>query len=280
MDQLRDRLDQLHDLQDREYRQVILNWLTLIDYGAQQSEYIARRLTGTGRWLLDSKEFRKWLTETNQVLFCPGIPGAGKTIVTSIVVDHLCTIFQNDSSIGIAYLYCNYRQQHEQKAVHLLLSLLKQLLQKRPSVPEAVKRLYEHRKDTVPSLHEISIVLHSVVADYSRVFIIIDALDECQASDGSRRRLLSEILSLQARTGANLFATSRFISEIMEEFKRSIVLEIRANNEDVLRYVDERMSQSIISEYPDLHDAIRLETVKAVDGVYAHPSINMWYRFD
>jgi hypothetical protein len=149
-------------------------------------------------------------------------------------------------------------------------------------VPEAVKRLYERHKDnqTVPSLDEISKVLHSVVANYSRVFIIIDALDECQASDGSRRRLLSEILSLQARTGANLFATSRFISEIMEEFKGSIVLKIRASDEDVLRYVDGRMSQSIISEYPDLHDTIRTETVKAVDGVYAHPSINMWYRFD
>jgi hypothetical protein len=67
-------MDRLHDRQDREYRQVILDWLTPIDYGAQQSDYIARRLEGTGRWLLDSDEFRKWLTETKQVLFCPGIP--------------------------------------------------------------------------------------------------------------------------------------------------------------------------------------------------------------
>ena len=88
-------------------------------------------------------------------------------------------------------------------------------------MPESVKNLYERHKDkrTRPSFDEISKVLHSVVTGYSRAFIIIDALDECQVSDGGRRKFLSEIFNLQAKTGANLFATSRFIPEIMKEFE-------------------------------------------------------------
>jgi hypothetical protein len=37
--------------------QAILDWLTPIDYSAQQSDIISRRQEGTGEWLLYSREF-------------------------------------------------------------------------------------------------------------------------------------------------------------------------------------------------------------------------------
>jgi hypothetical protein len=81
----------------------ILDWLTRIDYGPQQTDYIRRRQPGTGQWLLDSPKFQTWLNTENQTLFCPGIPGAGKTILTSVIVDYLFNEFrkQKDDSIGI-----------------------------------------------------------------------------------------------------------------------------------------------------------------------------------
>jgi hypothetical protein len=268
----KDGVDRLHVRQDDQERRTILDWLTPIDYAAQQSDFINRRQEGTGQWLLDSNEFKKWINQSNQTLFCPGMPGAGKTMITSIVVDHLCTKFQNDASIGIAYLYCNFRQQKEQKPMDLLLSLIKQLLQERPSMPEKVKSIYDRHKDkrTRPSFDEISKLLHSVVADYSRTFIIIDALDECQTSNGGRRKLLSEIFNLQARTGAYFFATSRFIPEIGKEFEGSISIEIRASDDDVQRYLDGHMSQlpACVSRSSDLQEEIKTEITKAVDGMY------------
>jgi hypothetical protein len=77
-----------------------------------------------------------------------------------------------------------------QKPTDLLLSLLKQLLQERPSVPESVKILYERHNDkrTRPSFDEISKVLLSIVVDYSRTFIVIDALDEYHVSNGGRNK--------------------------------------------------------------------------------------------
>jgi hypothetical protein len=248
------------------------SWFTPIDYGAQQSDFLSRRQEGTGQWLLDSQEFQDWRDGDRKALFCPGIPGAGKTILTSIVVEHLWAKFQNDASIGIAYLYCNFRRQHEQKPVDLLSSLLKQLIQERSSVPEKVKSLYERHKDkrTRPSFDEISKALQSVVTDYSRTFIIIDALDECQVSDGGRRELLSNISSLQANTGVNLFATSRFIPEIVNEFGKSITIEIRASDDDVQRYLDGRMSRlrPFVSRNISLRGEIKTEITNAVDGMY------------
>jgi len=46
----------------------------------------------------------------------------------SIVVEELITWFKNNGNIGIAYLYCNYQQQHEQKLKDLFASLLKQFV--------------------------------------------------------------------------------------------------------------------------------------------------------
>jgi hypothetical protein len=54
----------------------------------------------------------------------------------------------------------------------------------------------------------------------SRAFIIIDALDECSATDRVLSQFMEELFSLQAKTGSSFFATSRPILGIPEEFER------------------------------------------------------------
>ena len=259
------KLDKKEDLQ-------VLEWITPVDYGRQHSDFLRRRQPGTGQWLLDSAEYQDWLKTSEQILFCPGIPGAGKTILTSIVVNDLTTSFQNDSSIGIAYLYCNFRRQDEQKVDDLVASLLKQLSQERSSLPDSVKDLYNRHKakQTRPSLEEISRALHSVVAMYSRVFIVVDALDECQVSDGCRTKFLTEIFNLQNRYGTNTLATSRFIPEIVDLFKGTVSLEIRASSEDVERYLEGHIGQlpSFVQQNRQLQEDIKIGISDAVDGMY------------
>ena len=247
----------------------VLDWLTPVNYGLQQSDFINRRQPGTGQWLLESEEFQRWLNSDQQTLFCPGIPGAGKTILTSIVVEELSSRFSTDPGVGIAYLYCNFRQKHEQKAQDLLTSLLKQLSQGRSTLPDGVKSLYDKHKEkrTRPSLDEISRTLQSVVGTYTRVIIIVDALDECQVSDGCRKMFLSEISSLQAKTGANLFATSRFIPDITKKFNGSIKLEIRAHDDDVRRYLDGRILHSAQKLLETYREEIKTQITKVVDGM-------------
>jgi hypothetical protein len=247
----------------------ILDWLTPIDYASQQSDYLKRRQPGTGQWLLDSAKFQAWLKNDSQTLFCPGIPGAGKTILTAIAVDELTRRFQTDPGIGIAYLYCNFRRRDEQKAVDLLASLLKQLCQGRSSLPDQVNALYDQHKDkrTQPSFEEISRTLQSAAALYSRVFVVVDALDECQVSEGCRTRFLTEIFNLQSQSRANVFATSRSIPDITERFKGSTTLEIRAHDEDVRQYLDDQISQSRQKLLQTHCEEIKTEITKAVDGM-------------
>ena len=219
-----------------------------------------------------SAKFQTFLDLDKQTLFCPGIPGAGKTILTSIVVDELGRRYSSNTTIGIAYVYCNFRRQGEQKADDFLANLLKQLAHRRPSLPTSVKDLYiQHQvMKTRPSLEEISRALQSVAAMYSRVFVIVDALDECQVSDNSRSRLLAELSSLQAKTNTNLFATSRPNHYIEREFKGCVSLEISASDEDVRKYLDGHMSQlpAFVLKRPDLQEEIKAKITEAVEGMY------------
>jgi hypothetical protein len=187
-------------------------------------------------------------------------------------VDELTTRFSNDPNIGIAYIYCNFRRQDEQKISDLLTSLLKQLAESQPSLPAIIKELYDRHKtkQTRPSLNEITRSLQAVTALYSRVFIIVDALDECQVSNGCRQRFLLEMFSLQANHGVNLFTTSRFIPEITTKFPGNISLEIRASKEDIGRYLEAHMRH--LSPFDDwnrqLQDEIKVAIADAVDGMY------------
>jgi hypothetical protein len=221
---------------------------------------------------LKSDKFQEWKNNERHTIFCPGIPGAGKTIITSIVIDHLFRKFGNSPGIGIAFLYCNFRQQQERQK-DLFLSLLKQFAQRTPTIPECVTRLCaDHKKNrTRPSFGEISTALHSVIAGYSRSFVIIDALGEYSATDGIVSQFLGELFSLQAKTGSSLFATSRPIFGIPEEFKRrqSIILEICTSNEDMQKYLDGHIHR--ISSYvritPKIEEKIKTAIIKAADGM-------------
>ncbi|KAM0514400.1 hypothetical protein ACHAPE_006982 [Trichoderma viride] len=254
-----------------------LNSLPAVDYTLQQKDNFIKRQPGTGQWLLNSDTYRSWVDASRQTLFCPGIPGAGKTTLTSIIINDLFERFKKDTNVGIAYVYFNFRQHDEQKPLDLLTSILKQLAQGQSCLPQRVKTtLDEYKgKNERLSLDDAKKLLQEVSASYSRVFILLDALDECQGSYGCRASFLEEIFLLQGSAKVNVFATSRIIPEIMQTFKACKSMEIRATQEDVQRYVRGQLEgggiehlPSLIKDKPELEEAIVSGITNAVDGMF------------
>ncbi|KAJ3951499.1 hypothetical protein N0V92_012088 [Colletotrichum tropicale] len=52
-----------------ENKKEILDWITPIDFAAQQVDNLERRQDGTGQWLLESAEFQTWIEEDRKTLF-------------------------------------------------------------------------------------------------------------------------------------------------------------------------------------------------------------------
>ncbi|KAK2933703.1 Ankyrin repeat [Fusarium oxysporum f. sp. vasinfectum] len=271
---------QLNKKEDAE----ILDWLTPVDYGRQQSDYFGNRQQGTGQWFLESAEYQEWLDADGKTLFCPGIQGAGKTILSSIVINNLHTRLSENHNIGVAYIYCNFRQEQEQKINDLLASLVKQLSRGWHSLPESVNSLYgKHKKNaTRPLVEELSATLQYVIELYTKVFIIVDALDECQALDDCRGKLLSEILRYQDRTAVNFFATSRPIPDITKIFQHTLCLEIRATKDDVTLYLEKHIGtlRPVIETNSRLQEQIKIGISDAVDGMFLLAHIYLHFFMD
>ena len=270
-------VDRVTSYQVEQRHSQILDWLSPDDFSAQQTDLFRRCKEGTGQWLLNSHEFKLWLRGEKPTLFCPGIPGAGKTMLTSLVVHNLQEMFGHDASVGIACIYCNFKRQADQTVDHLLASLLKGLLRGQPNFPQDVELLRQRHKSkgSRPSIIELSDTIKAITRDYSRIFLVIDALDECTGA-GARSRLLKEIASLQDHLNVSFFATSRFLPEILEEFKDQLTLEIRATDGDVRTYITDRMTElpAFVRRNNMLQEEIVSEVTAAVDGmsVISNPS--------
>ncbi|KAK2750859.1 hypothetical protein FQN55_001430 [Onygenales sp. PD_40] len=250
----------------------VVLWLTPANHPAQQRQLITQRQEGTGIWLLESREYKMWKAR-GTTLFCPGIPGAGKTMMAAIVVDELQQTLRDGDETGIACLFCNYGMQPEQTAMDLLASLLKQLVQQRQVVPKPLEDLHQthSRRGTRPSLKQLSQALFSVIIEYSKVFIVIDALDECSNIDKDRDYLVKELFELQRRADIRFFVTSRFVPDIERIFHgRSTQIEIRAHDEDVRKYLEGHKSllPSSVSKSSSLQEDIQAELIKSLDGMF------------
>ena len=80
--------------------QEVLRWLSPLNPASRQIDVLSRRQAGTGKWLLESDEFNKWISGEERLLWCPeirkispfptwndahnniSIAGAGKTTLT------------------------------------------------------------------------------------------------------------------------------------------------------------------------------------------------------
>ena len=109
-----------------------------------------------------------------------------------------------------------------------------------------------------------------MAAMYSTVFIIVDALDECQVTDGSRERLLEEIFSLQINGRVTFSATSRPIPDIIDNFQEHTQLDFRATGEDTRRYLQGKSSllPSFVRADPELSEELKVAIRQAVDGMW------------
>jgi hypothetical protein len=266
-------LDKVRNTHDLAELNDIRAWISSTDFAAQQIDVLRRRQEGTGQWFLKAHVFLEWLDKSNAggTLFCPGIPGAGKTMMAAIASDYLVNKVRN-STTGVAWLYCSYKSRIEQTVDTLLASILKQLIQSEsPGIIDILMKLHQEYivAGTRPTADELLKTLQAVLSKYSTVHIVVDALDECSAEDGTRRRLLAHLRALQGHTDLRLMVTARHIPDIIDEFTGASILEVRAHNEDVRRFLSGQIDRlpKCVQRDAELQQTIHEKIIEAIDGM-------------
>ena len=84
-----------------ERKEKSLAQLTTIDFQATHADISSRRAKNTGQWFLDSPEYDSWRSrQSSGVMWCRGIPGAGKTVLSSLIIDSFRDIGMRGNTSG------------------------------------------------------------------------------------------------------------------------------------------------------------------------------------
>ncbi|KAI9827636.1 MAG: hypothetical protein M1819_006925 [Sarea resinae] len=220
-----------------------LDWLSRINVRQRHHDISSRRQDGTGRWLLEDIVINDWLEANNstRVVWCPGDPGTGKTVMTSLLIDYIES--KNDTEdVGIAFMYFDFQDPKMQTASEIIASLVHQLAKRTKHLPRDLRDLYGELKDGLgqPQFNPLLAVLKSLCNNFKQTYIILDALDEF-GDLGEREILLSSLIPL-TQGSLKLLATSRPNHvDLKLQFDNVPQVEIRAPEDDIRNYARERM---------------------------------------
>ena len=258
--------------QDQLRNQKILDWLASADYAAQHSSIRNRCFAGTGRWILECPEYQRWLRGKGEVLYLQGIPGAGKTFLSAVIIESI----QRLPGTGLCYYYCDYDRATDGQLCDVLACFLRQLMYN--SISLSVESMFEehYKNGTRPSLHTIREALQLVIKDLKAVWIVVDALDE-YSDTLQRHKFVEELLNLNKATKVNVLVTSRPLPEISRNFAHSATLEVRARDDDMRSYIASHIGAlpNFVDRDPDLKKRITDSIIEIADGIFLLVALNL-----
>ncbi|KAJ7591920.1 ankyrin repeat-containing domain protein [Mycena floridula] len=248
------------------------NWLSPLNFEATQYNFVSSCTPSTGEWLLADAEFQRWTAGHVRILWCPGDPGVGKTMLASRVIDHLQKLTQGQPGVGVAYIFCDYRQSSTQGAIDVIGSVLRQLLINSEEIPGSLHSIHNCYKAVPPqprTLHDFTTALEAQIQLYSRVYLVIDALDE--SSSETRDILISTVHCLAESGRLHVLVTSR--QTIGDEFANDSQIHIWANDGDIRRYITQRIRdgkelQKVVNGDETLQDEIINKVTEKADGMF------------
>ncbi|KAH6658355.1 hypothetical protein BKA67DRAFT_512547, partial [Truncatella angustata] len=231
----------------------ILKWLTPPNVSTNFNKAIKARHKGSGQRLLESESYLTWKNGQNSFLWLYGIPGCGKTILASTVIEDLQN---NRNPSQTFYFYFDFTDSRKQSFENTLHSLVSQIYHRNENAQKHLDSLYSscrNGKDQ-PSIDFLYKIFTSMIRELGEAWIVLDALDECTL----RSELLSWMRDLAQKshpeTIVHLLVTSRPEQDIKAAIER------HANNEQMIAIRSDLLEadiQNYVSARVREHDGLR-----------------------
>ncbi|KAH6876899.1 hypothetical protein BKA70DRAFT_1576531 [Coprinopsis sp. MPI-PUGE-AT-0042] len=240
----------------------------------------SRATQGTGSWVRRWEIFWLWLNPEwfLMILWGFGMPGAGKTILTSIVINILEEYARASSSlVCICYIYFRYSDHAEFTVRGCLETLVKQTIERHPHCVSHFDAVYARhiREKTQPSEEELLALLRQFVGLMAITVYALDALDEAPP------KIQLELLEKLASLNVKLFITSRPLKTLEAHFPSAHRFPIVAHNDDITLHINQEISRSAelrgILQKADqsLHNKIVASVIQKCGGMFLHASLQL-----
>jgi hypothetical protein len=234
-------------------KEKVLAWLERSNPHPNHLAAVEKHQKSTGSWLLESDPFSTWIKNPAAPLWLHGIPGSGKTILISTVIESLKVDRTADS---LLFYYFDFGDPAKQITANLMRSLLTQAAVLDERAYQSVLQFYLScdRGRREPSTSDVRLVLMEIAAVFKELFIVIDALDECPR-DGGREELLQDVIEISKIGNVHLLVSSREESDIHSSFSKPGFLDISVAgsgiDSDIREYVKTRFAEDTkLSRFP------------------------------
>lgn len=233
----------------------ILNWLSPPDPSTNHGSATMKHEPTTGNWLIESEIFAFWKNNPGQRLWLYGIPGCGKTVLCSTIIEHVMLFCSESTMHDCVYFYFDFSQEKKQTVDGFLRSMIAQLSSKNSSIPDEVRTLYEHSKidNQQPSRASLIQTFISLLKKNRLLYMIVDAVDECSERE-ELMSLVNQIHSHDLRHLNMVFLSRREkdLTEGMQEaFRSSLCITSMEITEDIKLHVRRRIeTDSRLRKWP------------------------------
>jgi hypothetical protein len=275
---VQDARNAIKDLGFEQRREKIERWLSPPDPSTNYNRALAKRHEGSGLWFLQSDVFAKWKTKRNSFLWLHGIPGCGKTILSSTIIKNLNS---TPSSGPHLYFYFDFNDTSKQTLKSMIQSLVIQLSCKYEDSWKQLDSLFSSCEDgrRQPTREQLWKVFLLMTEHIKEVWIVLDALDECHTREGPPADGLllwmKELLNSKQRN-VHLLVTSRPKQDITSGVSgfahNDDIVPIQSDliTADIRAYVHTRVREDSFKRWrsrPDIQDEIETGLMEKANGM-------------
>ena len=250
---------------EEEQKRSFLAVLDRFDYTHKHTFLCNVRQQSTCQWLLEDPRYMAWNgASTSAGLVLWGIPGSGKSVLSSFLIECFLTCSEADSAI--CYHHCDYSDHRTLSPANAYASMARQLLEK-DRIPQDVKSLIKPWQNVVGEVDEMMSrdVFTVACAQNSSTIIIVDGVDELsKISQSSMIAFLKGIMNSHRHIKVIIFSrreemtirqglgnfhqieiTRTLLKEDIELFTRTTVS--ARIDMGLLHIVDEELEMDVIS---------------------------------
>ncbi|KAH6911346.1 hypothetical protein BKA70DRAFT_1185892 [Coprinopsis sp. MPI-PUGE-AT-0042] len=241
---------------------------------------LGRATEGTGPLFAEWDEFGEWMSVQGVVktMWGSGMPGAGKTIFASIVINEVeARAEASERPICVGYIYFRYSDHTTATVRDFLLVLVKQTVERHADCLPLFNQVFARhiREKTLPSESELIQLLRRFAEVIAEIFYFLDALDE--APPDVQFDLLEKLSTLNVK----IFITSRPLAHLDSCFPGGHRFSIRAQDRDLDLHISREIARSPVLRAilnqggPELRDKIISAVKKKCEGMFLHASLQL-----
>lgn len=166
----------------------------------------------TSKWITRSEEWKSWSEGNLKLWWIHAIPGAGKTVLASYLIEETKRICRESMGVGFAYYHCHHTRTHHTETEPFLRWVVSELSRQAEFVPPAV--MDDRHQLGIQSLTDAFATLAQL---FEVVYIVMDALDECRNREGFLK-FIKHINASPAFENVRFLITSREETDIIRVF--------------------------------------------------------------